>query len=569
MSLRNITILCCLIFLMASHASAEPRTWKNREGKTLTGELIEKKKTEVVILKGEKEFTVKIDDLSDEDQEWVKELVPYMGFEYKYESFEHKTTKTITTTEYGPKKTTVKTPFGPVGVIDHSSTERSVSRTNVPVVTQKFQFRVTSIDEDSPAAKAGIETGTIITKINGKEFRTAEEYEKWNASNFSKTRRYTIRRNSQIGSLLAPNGPEEKTIAIQPEWRNRKEEAEKEAKRIATEKKEAERIVKEKDTEEFGEAIVEFIRPGDFKEPEKQLVTAKEEAFAANFAQETIKSYLKFKHDAVFNKDTEVLKLLLDIPEKKNLTCWSIKGTVKAPNAAGAFLTYEYEVRYIEKNGTQEVVYATLGDDVKQQQAEDNSNYAKYMRKRKNQILAEMTFNRYITEEKEYGEMKKTPEIGRDRLLLDIRSLFVYTQRIVLEKPESAEQIDVKYLGNLVYEVRCKDLVYIKYGDDVYTISAQKNAIDEFYSTQKINREISDIYANDSALSKMVKNYDRELDESLRWSIEKYAVMLDFGYLNLVAKIQYRLDAEEGETQWTFIEVPRITKMQSAKTEKD
>ena len=599
MSLRNVTILCCLIFLMASSVSAEPRTWKNKEGKTLTGELVsvkvskegkEEKKTEVVILKGEKEFTVKIDDLSDEDQEWVKELVPYVGMEVMpFRVAILVAMKAVSENREDPQKLAE----AQKSLTALQSIENAMRKQDIPFSGTFYIFHVYP---GSPAEKAGIQTGSLFTSVNGKTFKVKQpkeigsvssinnaeakdlwekgedrfavnSYNAWSESDFSKTRRYTIYLYPQNASLLRTMTMAKKTIPILPEWRNRKEEAEKEAKRTATEKEEAERIAAEKNAaeriaaEKFGKAVVEFIKPKEITVSETMDITEEEKTFAINFAQESIKK-LRLQYTA-FKDDPSIIKTTVEIPsENESKSWWTVRGSADTETTNNTIYSFVYKVDFsIEEGSPPKVEFARMGTLV----LHENSAFTQYTKKIHAQKNAVKVYHSYITEEKKYDniDINNMPnrKLVENAILIHAKRLFLGTQKIALHIPidtsaraeQKLNEMTFKHLGNHIYEVQCKNTPYTKYSDKVYTDDAGK-------AMEKERREKQKKYVEKS-LSGENRWTWMDIEKETMESIDEYAIPVEDGLISFTVRIQHHPDGEEGMA-WTFIAPPQITQMQ-------
>ncbi len=73
--MRKLFLVAGLVFGMGVVVSAEPRGWTNKEGKRIEAELVshDTENGTIVIGRGGKEFTLKVDTLSEADQEWLEE----------------------------------------------------------------------------------------------------------------------------------------------------------------------------------------------------------------------------------------------------------------------------------------------------------------------------------------------------------------------------------------------------------------------------------------------------------------------------------------------------------------
>lgn len=556
MNARFLTIMvCCVPLLFTSTSHAEPRTWKNKNGKTLKGELIEKKKTTLIIQKGEQEVTVKIDDLSDDDKKYLDDLTPYVGFEC--ERFEHWYRMSL--------------PKSPQELREKAVAQLVLAQKQKLPMNQAFI--VTEVTAGSPADNAGVKAGYIFTKAGGKTFSTTQNYINWNKSTFTKSRAYTFLlptekerlRNTEI--QISPQWWTPEQFAAEKVAKAAEETAKIEAAKKAEEQALADKAAAEKarqDAEweaaggEFQKAVVEFIKPtlAVFSQKEETFTTEEKDSFAA-FAQKSIKAYLKFKHDAIFNDDVKVQKLSAGLPDNQSLVWWMVSGTVKAPNALGTFLTHEYEVWSVEEDDSPKAVYITLGEKC----MHIDTQFTGLLRKRRESQNAVALYMLFITKEKEYKDTDYTPDFeALDTIVLfNVKRLFIETQKIALEmviEPSirtPGDQLTMKYLGNHVYEIRCKDVSYTKYGDEIYTSETLQKSYR--YLHELTWKRIS------FSLTPTQKEIWWHAEEIVRQNLDENAVVIDSGIMSYTAKLQHHPGSKGIE--WTLIEPPRITKMES------
>ena len=169
--MRNI---CCAVFLCVVFStisfSQEMRTWTDQQGKTITGKLIQRDKINVTLeSESGKTATVAIKVFSDQDQKYIENLRPYIGMELRHIYDFSNIPGVNPKSEYLPFM---------LQAIKTNLIKESKGKIN-----PDYALRVMHVDQGMPAELAGIEQGDTITVINGKSFKSGEEYLKWSASN--------------------------------------------------------------------------------------------------------------------------------------------------------------------------------------------------------------------------------------------------------------------------------------------------------------------------------------------------------------------------------------------------
>lgn len=161
--MKTIVLAIIVSLLLCSSGIAEMREWKDSDGKKFVAELIEKENDTAVMKKEDgNEVKISFDRFSDEDKAYLESLRPFTGFLCAH----------INSGQ---------------GVDEMKQMLKSRSKGKIRL---EDTFIVLQVFPESPAEKAGLHENDVFTRVDGKTFRSSEDYKEWSSKTSNRKRVY-------------------------------------------------------------------------------------------------------------------------------------------------------------------------------------------------------------------------------------------------------------------------------------------------------------------------------------------------------------------------------------------